>query len=299
MRALSTKVLVSVSWLGAATAVLAGARSSLTCTVNDTADAGGLCATSANYRIDGSLGGVGATAGPADQLRAGYIGQLTEVTNGVVTAAPGSVNEGETTQLGAVAGYDDATVTVVGGGEIAWCEPAFPVAALNSGGLAAGAAVYADTPAVVTGRYLNVACWGAFSVLDSDPDNYGLYAADLLPDGWQVQFFGINNPQGLADAINVTGRSNRYTYTADLDPTNSASVFEIVAISNLPPNRVIVFGATSTNRVYRLLYASDLAGGVWTNLPGQVPTPGQPGRMSLSDAPGTASRFYRVEVQVP
>ena len=116
MRALSTKVLVSVSWLGAATAVLAGARSGLICTVNDTADAGGLCATSANYRIDGSLGGVGATAGPAEQLRAGYIGQLTEVTNVVVIAVPGSVNEGEATQLGAAAGHDDATVTVVGGG---------------------------------------------------------------------------------------------------------------------------------------------------------------------------------------
>ena len=299
MQALSTKVLVSVSWLGASTAVLAGARAGLICTVNDTADAGGLCATSANYRIDGSVGGVGATAGPAGQLRAGYIGQLTEVTNLVVAAATGAVNEGETTQLGGFAKLDDATVTVVGGGEIAWCAPAYPVASLSSGGLAAAAAVFADSPAVVTGRYLSVAGWGAFSVLDCDPDNYGLYAADLLPDGWQVQFFGVNNPQGLADAINVTGRSNRYSYTADLDPTNPASVFEIVAISNLPPSRVVVFGATSTNRVYRLLYTSDLAGGAWTNLPGQVPTPGQPGQTSLTDAPGAAARFYRVEVQVP
>ncbi len=302
MRAPFVKMLVCVSLFCVTTAAFAGARSGATCTVNDTADAGGLCAVSENYRIDGSIGAIGGVSvkdGEAETLKAGYIGQLTEISRVVVTATPGSVNEGETAQLSGIAELDDTTVAVLGGGEIAWREPASPVASLSAGGLAAAAAVYADTPAVVTGCYLNVTGQGAFLVLDVDPDNFGLYADDLLPDWWQVHYFGTNNPLGLADAINITGRSNRYSYTADLDPTDPASVFEIVAISNQPPNRVIVFRPTSTNRVYRLLYASNLVSGVWTNLPGQTPVPGLPGQMSLSDTHGAEALFYRVEVQVP
>ena len=47
----------------------------------------------------------------------------------------------------------------------------------------------------------------------------------------------------------------------DLDPTNPASVFEVIAVSNEAPNRLIGFRPTSTGRVYRLLYATNLRHG--------------------------------------
>lgn len=302
MRTLAAEMLLVVSLLGAAATVFAGSRSGGNCAVNDTLDGGGQCATSASYRADGSIGGIGGVTiaeYPRQMLKAGFVGQLTEVTNFVATAAPGAANEGGNAQLGGIAGLDDATVTVLVGNEIVWSAPVYPVGAIGADGLATVAIVYANTQAVVTGSYLAVSGWGTFLVLDTDPDNYGIYAGDQVPDWWQVRYFGTNNPLGVAGATNVSGHNNRYTYTADLDPTNPASVFEIVAVSNQPPSRVIGFRTTSTGRVYRLLYATNLVSGVWTNLPGQTPTSGLADRMSLSDTNAAAVRFYRVQVQLP
>lgn len=78
-----------------------------------------------------------------------------------------------------------------------------------------------------------------------------------------------------------------------------SSVFQIVAISNQPPDQVVLFRATSAGRVYRLLYATDLSGGAWTNLPGTTWASGLAGQMSLCDTNTAAARLYRVQVQVP
>ena len=48
-----------------------------------------------------------------------------------------------------------------------------------------------------------------------------------------------------------------------------------------------------------MLYTTNLLSGAWTHLPGQTPTPGQAGKMALSDTNAAAVRFYRVQVQVP
>jgi hypothetical protein len=62
---------------------------------------------------------------------------------------------------------------------------------------------------------------------------------------------------------------------------------------------VICFKTASAGRVYRLLYATNLVSGVWTNLPGATWASGQAGQMSLSDTNAATARFYRVQVQVP
>ena len=298
----SIRIGAALALTGAVAAAFAGSRSGGNYTINDTIDGGGQCATSASYRADGSIGGTGGTssnAAPLEIAKHGYIGRLTEVTNVVVIATPGSVNEGGITRLGGIAGLDDATVAVVGGNEIAWSAPAYPVSSINAGGTATVAFVCADTPAAVTGRYLAVTGWGSFLVVDANVDNYGIYAGDQVPDWWQARYFGTNNPLGMAGATNCTGQNNLYTYTADLDPTNPASVFHVVAVSNQPPNRIISFRATSTGRVYRLSYATNLVSGVWTNLPGVPWTQGVAGQMSLSDTNAATIRFYRVHVQAP
>lgn len=276
----------------------AGSRSGGNCTVNDTTDGGGQRATSANYTMDGSVGGIGgisSNVAPPETLKAGYIGQLTEVTNLAVTASPAATNENATSQLGGIAGLDDATVTVLAGSNILWSAPGFPISSISAAGLATAMSVYSNTFGTVTGCYLGMTGSG----MDSNPDNFGSYAGDGLPDGWQVRYFGTNNPLGMACATNCTGQNNLYTYIADLDPTNPASVFEVVAVSNQPPDRVVCFRTTSTGRVYRLLYATNLVSGVWTNLPGATWTPGLAGQMSLCDTNAAAVRFYRIHVQVP
>lgn len=263
-------------------------------------DAGGCRTTSANYSMDGSLGAIG-TAAPAGAFvcRPGFIGQLVEVTNLTVTAAPGSVNEGGMVQMSGLAGLDDATVTAVEGSNIFWSTPSYPVNGVGPNGVATAALVYADASGVVTGRYLGVPGSVVIQVLDVNPDNFGLYAGDQIPDGWQVTHFGVDNPNGHASATNATGQNNLYAYVADLNPADPDSRFEIAAVSNQPPSKVVYFAVASPDRAYRLLYSTNLVGATWTNLPGAGWVQGVPQQMFLSDSNSTPLRFYRVQVKVP
>ena len=264
-----------------------------------TVDGGGQRTTSANYIMDGSVGGFGGgPTGGAVTLKPGFIGQLTEVTNLTVNATPGSVNEGGSSQLSGMAGLDDGTLVVVEGSNVFWSAPAHPVGTIGPDGMATLASVYADTPSVVTGRYLGVAGSGVILVVDSNPDNFGTYANDQIPDAWQVRFFGTNNLSGYASATNATGQNNLYAYIADLCPTNPNSCFEIVAISNRAPTNVVCF-LSSSNRLYRLDWTTNLIAGVWTNTPGATPVFGNGGLFWLNDTNVASPRFYKVSVQVP
>ena len=298
----SVGIVFAVALIGVAAMASAGSRAGGNCAVNDTTDGGGLRTASTNYAMDGSIGGIGgisSNAVPRETVKQGYIGQLAEVASLTVTASPSVTNEDATSQLGGLAGLDDATLLVLDGSNIIWSLSGFPIGSINPAGIATSLCVYSNTPGTVTGSYLGVTGSCVLLVLDSNPDNYGIYAGDGIPDWWQVRYFGTNNPQGLACATNCTGQNNLYTYTADLDPTNPASTFAIVAISNQPPDRLVCFGTTSTGRVYRLLCATNIVSGVWTNVPGANWTSGLAGQMSLCDTNTTAVQFYRVNVQAP
>ena len=264
-----------------------------------TVDGGGQRTASANYAMDGSIGGIGdAATGGVVVLKPGFIGQLTEVTNLALHATPASVNEGETSQLSGIAGLDDATVVVIEGSNVVWTAPVHPVGTIGPDGQATLANVYADTSGIVTGQYLGVTGSGLILVLNSNPDNFGLYAGDEIPDDWQVRFFGQSNPDGLASATNATGQNNLYAYIADLCPTNPASRFEIVAVSNRTPTNAVCF-LSSSNRLYRLEWSTNLVAGSWTNLPGAIPVTGNGSLFWLADPNAASPRFYKVMVRVP
>jgi len=85
---------------------------------------------------------------------------------------------------------------------------------------------------------------------------------------------------------------------ADLNPTDPASVFRIVAVSNRPPTNTVCF-RSSSNRVYALALTTNLmAPGAWTNVTG-VTNAGNGGIYWLTATNSTPSPFYRVQVEVP
>jgi hypothetical protein len=86
-------------------------------------------------------------------------------------------------------------------------------------------------------------------------------------------------------------------WMADTDPTNALSYFRIEAISN--HSRVTVHFQTSSNRVYSLLSAANLAEANWTVVPGQIAVPGTGGLDSLMDTNTAPAQFYRVGVRPP
>jgi hypothetical protein len=267
--------------------------------VSDTVDGGGRGTASVNYTMDGSLGGIGGVSAVGGiTLKSGFIGQLTEVTNLVVNASPTFVNEGGTSQLDGVAEMDDASVTAIDGGNIVWSEPLYPIDLINASGQATALAVYSNTVGTVTGHFLGGMGSGILLVVDSNPDNFGLYAGDQVPDSWQVRYFGQNNTNGLASATNATGQDNLYAYIADLDPGNPASSFEIVEILYGPSTKMVSF-PSSANRLYRLESTTNLLSGSWTNLPDTTPTVGSGAILWLADTNAVSRQYYRVAVQVP
>ena len=214
---------------------LDGVRSSSHYNVRtDNLDAGGQHSTSANYGMDDSLadiGGISSAVSPAETMKQGYIGQLYEVTSMVVTAIPAIVSESGNSQLGATVVLDDSTILIMTGSNVNWNSSGFPLASISAGGLLTPSAVYTDTASVVHGYYLGASNVVGVVVLDTNPDNFGNYAFDGIPDGWQIQYFGLNNPQGTAAAdADGTGHNNLFKYLAGLNPTNPASDLRITSM---------------------------------------------------------------------
>lgn len=264
-------------------------------------DGGGNRATSQTYVCDGSLGGIGgvSTAAPAGVVRNGYVGQLYEVKELAVTGTPAQVNEGDVSQFRGLAILDDATIVALQGADINWDPPVYPIATLNSNGLATVASVYSTTTGRVSGFFLAATGSTHLLVTDVNPDNFGIYAGDEIPDRWQVRYFGVDNTNGVWDADPYgTGQNNRYKYVADLNPTNRTSVFAIIGVSNPPASRVVWF-LSSTGRVYSLQRSTNVLNGMWADVPGQSNVWGGTDMMSLTDTNASHFQFYRVSVRVP
>ncbi len=207
-------------------AALGGVRSSATYTVRtDTLSAGGQRSTSSNYTVDDSvddIGGISAAVSPPETVKDGYIGQLYEVTSLVVTAFPAPVTEMSNSQLSATASLDDNTVLVLNGSDVNWSSPGFPIASISANGLVKAASVYTFATGTVGGYYFGAS--NSLILLVLNPN-------DGIPISWEAQYFGTNNPEGVASAdADGTGQNNLLKYLAGLDPTNPASVLQVTSV---------------------------------------------------------------------
>lgn len=146
--------------------------------------------------------------------------------------------------------------------------------------------------------------------LDSDGDG--------LPDLAELRYFGHLGETGAGDP-DTDGLSNSNElafgsspilkntdgdpqndyaeWIADTSPTNSASYFNLTAISGMPLVRVYFQG--SSNRVYTLQSSTNVAPVGWTNVPGQTRIAGSGTSGYLTDTNSAPQRFYRVQVELP
>ena len=279
-------------------ASLAGAAT----TALQAVDGGGARAASADYVADQSLGGVGGistAAAPESVARHGYVGQLVDPAALAVVPESAEVDEGASQQLDGVLTYDDDTAQPVAGDEVAWSEPAFPVAAVAADGVATAANVYEDTPAVVTGRCQDVEGAGGFLVRNVGTDDFDTYAADGLPDDWQVDHFGVGSPDaGPTNNVDEDLHDNQGEWIADTDPTDGDSFFRIEAVSNREATAE-VWVDSSASRRYSLERTTNLAFPDWQPVAGQTDLPGLDGLRSLVETNPAEPHHYRVGVQVP
>jgi hypothetical protein len=238
-----------------------------------------------------------------DTAKHGYIGQLYDITSLAVTSTPSFINEQSTSQLGAAAALDDATVVALGGSEIAWASPVYPISSIDGSGLATAGIVYATTNGTVSGSYFGVLGIGTLAVIDSNPDNFGSYAGDGIPDSWQVQYFGTNNPNA-APGIDAdgSGQNNLFKYTAGLDPTNPASIFvlRIASVTGQPTQKNLIFNPIAGGRTYTVESRTNLVSTSYTPLASASAPVTNVNQVTVTDLNATpTAKFYHVHISLP
>ncbi len=299
-------VLLSVLLTSAATA---GPRTSANYSIiTDTADSGGTRTTSANYTNDGSVGGVTGVSSvvlPIEIAKHGYIGQLYDLASGIyLSAAPATINEGDTKQIAAVRLLDDGTGLALDPTTVIWSVLGGPITSISTGGVAIAGIVYQDTAASVQGVASGFTASLSLSVLNTIPDNYGSYAGDGIDDAWQVQYFGLNNPLAAPNVVtDGSGHTNLFKYTAGLVPfdSNSRLVLSIAPVPGQPAQKSIIFSplVLTGGRTYTVTYCTDLTTGTWQPL--TTTTQADNGNQrTVTDTSATgAKKFYRIEITKP
>jgi len=267
--------------------------------VADTVAAAGQRSASADYTADQSLadfGSAGASAGST--LLQGYTGQLYDPASLSLTATPATVSENTATQLSAVSVNDDGTTASVPAPEVLWTIVSGPVLQISSGGLVATGAVFADSTAGIRGQWRGLTGFTGLTILDTDADNYHNYAGDGVPDAWQVNYFGPDNPEGEAGADpDADGQDNAFEYRTGLLPNDASSRFDLALSTPAPARRNIEFGPVVPGRSYQLQWSSDLVQWNAVALPLLINDDGH--QRILQDWQAREDRkFYRINITV-
>jgi hypothetical protein len=284
----------------------AASRSSASYSVPaDTADAGGRRATSAAYTHDGSIGGiagVGTVAAPVEVAKHGYLGQIYNASSLALSANPTNVNEGATRQLAARALLDDGTTLNLAPAAVAWSPASGPILSISAGGLLTAANVYEDTSATAQGTWRGLSATLGLRVINSENDNFGTYASDGIDDAWQVQYFGVGNPNaGPGGDPDGDEQSTGYEYYAGSNPTDGSSFFRfrIEQIPGQPTRKNLVFSPRVPDRIYAIHYKLDFNSSDWEKLNGFSVSDAGPQR-TVTDMHATeTNKFYRVEISIP
>jgi hypothetical protein len=276
----------------------------------DTVDSGGQHATSADYTMDGSVGGidgVSSNATPVVTARNGFIGQLYEVVSIVVTATPSSVSATATAQLNGTATLDDNSVLALSGSDVDWSSPniPYPILSINGGGVLSPANVYANTPATVAGYYLGAT--DSTGLLVFTPDTVG----DGIPDWWRAAYFGGNglssNKQSCTTCdADGTGQNNLFKYVAGLNPTNPASIFvlTITPVAGQSGQQNLIYSpiteGPAADQIYTVQFRTDLVSGAYATLPTVSGLVTNGAQVTATDTNATQmGKFYRVQITLP
>jgi len=161
-------------------------------------DGGGMAGSSADYALNPSIGpgAAGASAGYA--LRGGFSGQLLELVSIHIEkpSSPIMISERATLQLEVSAIYDDASRAILAADDLVWSAASGTIESIHPSGLLTAGSVYQDTATAVRASSGGMFDELALTVANTGSDDFAPYAADGLPDTWQVQYFGESSTRG-------------------------------------------------------------------------------------------------------
>jgi hypothetical protein len=208
----------------------AGNRASANYTIpTDANDSGGAVLSSAAYSVQGSSAGliaaVSSVASPPTTDKAGYVAQLYDVQGLGIGATPMNVNERAQTQLSAAPLLDDqTTLAAFDPATVSWSIVSGPVVSISTTGVATAGTVYQDTSATVGGSAQSLSGQFNLTILNITNDDFGPYANDGIDDSWQVQYFGLNNPNAAPNVdADGDGEDNLSEFRSGGNPTDPNS----------------------------------------------------------------------------
>ena len=292
--------------LGTTAATYGAQRSSTDYSIiADSLDAGGATVTSTNYSINESMNDSGGSSSEVTSgylAKSSYIGQLFDVVGVIPTAPIATVNEGGTMQLGVAQVLDDASYLPITPSLAAWNVVSGSISGIDSNGLATAAIVYQDTTSTVGATYNGFYGTLNLTVLNVNNDDYGPYAGDGLPDDWQIQYFGANNPKAGPNVdADGTGQTNLFKYIAGLNPIDPSSrfTFTIQPVPGQPGQKNVIFTPIVAGRSYTVVSKARITDATWAalNTSSQSDNGAQRTVTDLS-ATGT-TKFYEVQISKP
>lgn len=263
-------------------------------------NAGGSLTTGGDVEITGSLGTFGdVSAGGDTTSRAGFPGQIYDPVRVAITPGDATLQENSAAAFTAEVICDDDTLLPAAA--VIWSVDSF-LLSVSPEGLVTAALLPQSFAATLTASAAGVTGTASLSVLDFDPDNYGIFAGDGLPDAWQTLHFGSENPDAAPAADpDHDGQDNQTEYLAGTDPNNAGSFLQLYFPAAAPPpgSRVLQFSPWLPGRTYVLESSTNLTA-PWTALPGTPVAAPAPGEGIITDGNVTDSRkLYRLRITVP
>jgi hypothetical protein len=118
---------------------------------------------------------------------------------------------------------------------------------------------------------------------------------DGIPDVWE-NLYGLNagDPSDAAQDFDGDGMTNLQEYLAGTNPLIASSTLAIAVSLTPAVSARLQFNAVS-NVTYAVEYRTSLSTGTWLNLQSITSAPSDR-IITLTNVPGSASRFYRVTV---
>ena len=188
-------------------------------------DGGGVAGSSAAYMFNPATAAGAAGASLNYAVRTGYAGQLLDRVSIAIDepTSPMTLNERGTLQLAVSEVYDDGTKKSLPVESVIWSAQSGPITGVNATGLVTAGTVYQNTVAVagaVRGSFSDTV---SLSVINTGLDDLAPYAADGLPDVWQVSHFGLNGTQASINSdADSDSLSNLQEYAFGTNPLQAS-----------------------------------------------------------------------------
>ena len=188
-------------------------------------DGGGVAGSSAAYSVNPATAAGAAGASLNYAVRTGYAGQLLDRVSISIDepTSPMTLNERAALQLAVTEFHDDSTRGILPVESVSWSVQSGPLASINSTGLATAGSVYQNTVAVGRAAIGSLSDTLNLTIANTGLDDLAPYAADGLPDVWQVSHFGLNGTQAsIASDADFDSLSNLQEYAFGTNPLQAS-----------------------------------------------------------------------------